>query len=133
MFPRETLYFTGIPVVGAILWSVGQLWAIGLVGGGCAGVTAFECVLAGVSAAAITENLYIAGAIGAAVPTGVDHYKPWDGECYVDYETEQQGTLALGFFNVLILWRRPEECRWKSGHVIHHELFECPGRRVYEA
>ncbi len=38
---RETLYFVGIAVVGAVLWAVGQSWAIGLVCGGCAGALAF--------------------------------------------------------------------------------------------
>jgi hypothetical protein len=38
---RETIYFTGIAAVGGALWAVGQSWAMGLVGGGCAGVVAF--------------------------------------------------------------------------------------------
>jgi hypothetical protein len=39
---RKTVYFIDIAVVGGVLLAVGQSWAIGLVGVGCAGAAAFR-------------------------------------------------------------------------------------------
>jgi hypothetical protein len=38
---QEVRYFTGVTIVGAVLLVLGQSWALGVVGGGGAGVVAF--------------------------------------------------------------------------------------------
>ncbi|HTU80365.1 MAG TPA: hypothetical protein VMF09_16565 [Solirubrobacteraceae bacterium] len=61
--------------------------------------------------------------------TAVEKMKPWPGECYVDYATEEQGTLTLGFYHVLTLWERPEACPWMAGHEEKREDFYCRGQK----
>ena len=41
MSSRKTVYFIAVAALGGVLWAVGQTWAVGLVGGGCAGAAAF--------------------------------------------------------------------------------------------
>jgi hypothetical protein len=44
MSSRKTIYFIAVAVLGGVLLAVGQIWAIGLVGSGCAGAATFGVI-----------------------------------------------------------------------------------------